>query len=142
LAAGGWLALDERDRRLSQDIDDGVKTQAIDRAYFLAYYRPRDLIEFIRAQPEFDNISVLLADHDTEALPAYLSSGGVEFHGWDVQRKLHISTGPLIIDSGSPQEAERLYDLGLLMREGLCEERTPWRSFDRLLFLRRPPIKR
>ena len=41
LAVGGWLALDERDRRLAEDIEKGVKSQFIERAYFHAHYRPR-----------------------------------------------------------------------------------------------------
>jgi len=78
LAAGGWLALDARDRRLAEDIEAGVKSQSIERAYFHAHYRPREVLSSIAADPETARLPVTLGTHDREALPAYLAAAGVE----------------------------------------------------------------
>jgi hypothetical protein len=80
LAVGGWLALDARDRRLAEDIENGAKSQSIDRAYFLAHYRPGDAVARLRSDARLMGLPVLLGDHDIEALPAYFSVRGLRVH--------------------------------------------------------------
>ena len=149
LSVGGWLALDERDRRLAEDIERGEKSQFIERAYFHAHYKPRVVAEFLRGNSELAGLPVVLGEHDREALPAYLRVARVEFKsgsevGWSSQHVL-VTSG-----EGARNVARRRFEQVVFRtKDGqrvsvqrASEDLSPTLSFDRIFLYRSVPQPR
>ena len=137
LAIGGWLALEERDRLLAQDIERGEKSQTIGRSYFHAHYRPRELAEFLSRETSLSNYQIEVVGYDPEELPAYFAAAGVSFgDGADPRRSRRIV---LIFRGGSGGHIGHFMNIGVgpsrLLREAIEQfpEWTPGPSFHRVV---------
>jgi hypothetical protein len=131
--AGLWLSLDARDRRIEADVEAGVRSQGIDRAYFLAAWAPRRVVALLREDPEAAGATVVLGWHDAEALPAVLAAAGVRaLPPGDLDRVLDREGRAAVLTSFPRRFEEELR----ARRPGVAvRRRNPWPSHDNLLLV-------